>query len=260
MTTAVTPAATPTPTPTPATTPTPKPATAPTAEALGQVLAGPARLRILLELLGGVPLPAGALAARLGLAPSTVSGHLARLADAGLVSVRPDGRRRLASLDRPEVADAVEALSRLAGPGPVTSLTGQHRQAALREARSCYDHLAGRLGVALADLFLTRGWVVDHDGAWTLHGTGVERAATALGVPLTLPVGAHRPAVRSCPDWTERRPHLAGRLGAGTLAAVLAAGWVRRRPHDRALDLTPHGETALERLGLRNGPGAGAGS
>jgi len=233
----------------------PAAATAPTVEELAQVVAEPARLRILLELLGGVPLPAGALAARLGLAPSTVSGHLARLADAGLISVRPDGRRRMASLDRPDVADAVEALSRLTVPDPVSSLTGHHRRAALREARSCYDHLAGRLGVAVADLFLSRGWVIDHDGAWTLPATGVRRAATALGVPLTLPTGGRRPAVRPCVDWTERRPHLAGRLGAAVLASALAAGWVGRRPHDRALDLTPSGRVTLDRLGLRTGRG-----
>ena len=217
---------------------------------LARAVAEPARLLILLELLGGVPLPAGALAARLGLAPSTVSGHLARLAGAGLISVRPQGRHRLAALDRPDVAEAVEALSRLTGLDPVTSLTGHRRRVALREARSCYDHLAGRLGVAVADLFLARGWVVDRDGAWALPATGVPAAAAELGVPLAWPAGGHRPAVRPCPDWTEREPHLAGRLGAAVLAGFLAAGWVRRRPRDRALDLTPAGVSALGRLGL----------
>lgn len=229
---------------------------APTVGAIAQVVAEPVRLRILLELLGGLPLPAGALAARLGLAPSTVSGHLSRLADAGLIDVRRHGRRRLASLDRADVADAVEALTRLAGPDPVTSLSGHHRRVALREARSCYDHLAGRLGVAVADLFLARGWVVDHDGAWTLTATGLADGSATLDVPLLLPAGGHRPAVRPCPDWTERSPHLAGRLGAAVLSAMLTSGWLRRRPHDRALDLSTCGRAALHRLGLRPEPTA----
>ena len=224
---------------------------APTVDALAQAVAEPARLRILLELLGGIPLPAGALAARLALAPSTVSGHLTRLVDAGLITVRPDGRRRLASLDRPDVADAVEALSRLTASDPVTTLRGHHRQTALRQARSCYDHLAGWLGVAVADLFLARGWVTDHDGAWTLIPTGPADSSATLGIPLVLPACGHRPAVRPCPDWTERRPHLAGKLGAAVLAAMLTAGWLHRRPHDRALDLTTHGRARLHQLGLR---------
>ena len=118
-------------------------------EQLEQLVGEPARLRILLELLGGLPLPAGALAARVGLAPSTVSGQLAKLSDAGLITVRQRGRQRLASLDRADVAEAVESLARLTREQPVSSLRAANARTALREARSCYDHLTGRLGVAI---------------------------------------------------------------------------------------------------------------
>jgi DNA-binding transcriptional ArsR family regulator len=209
---------------------------------IAQTVAEPARLRILLELLGGLPLPAGALAARLGLAPSTVSGHLTRLADTGLINVRPHGRRRLASLDRADAADAVEALSRLAGPDPVTSLSGHHRQAALHQARSCYDHPAGRLGVTVTDLFPARGWVVDHDGTWTLTATGVTHASATLDVPLVPPTGCHRPAVRihatrprrpqaaACRHMPTRRGRIGQPSGRG---ADRMPGPRRRRPRRR---------------------------
>ncbi|MGO1482348.1 MAG: ArsR/SmtB family transcription factor, partial [Brachybacterium sp.] len=107
---------------------------------LGSVLSSPRRLRILEELLGGTPLPAGALAARVGLAPSTVSSHLARLSEAGLIRVEHVGRARLARLAHAGVADAVEALVRLSAESPVSSLGGDHRRTAMRTARSCYDH------------------------------------------------------------------------------------------------------------------------
>jgi DNA-binding transcriptional ArsR family regulator len=222
----------------------------PSLDELGQALAEPARLRILFELLGGIPLPAGALAARVGLAPSTVSGHLARLSEAGLITIQQQGRSRLARLDRPDVAEALEALSRLAQQKPVSSLTADKRRTAMREARTCYDHLAGRLGVAVADLFLARGWLIERDGLWVLPHVGVQPCSDTLGIPVTVPEGTSRPAARPCPDWTERRPHVAGLLGAALLTAMLDAGWVSRRTSDRALRINADGSAALIRLGI----------
>jgi DNA-binding transcriptional ArsR family regulator len=217
-------------------------------EDVARVLAEPTRLRILHELLGGVPLPAGALAARVGVAPSTTSAHLARLNDAGLIELRRHGRAHLASLTRPEVAEAVEALVRLAGAPSAHSLHTTKLRTALRMARSCYDHLAGQLGVQMADLAIDQGWVVEHDGIWTVPADGLAVCSTTLGLNLQLPSARSRPAVRPCHDWTERRPHLAGRLGAGLLSAMLDADWLRRRPHDRALALTEPGHAALTML------------
>ena len=132
-------------------------------------LADRTRARMLEELLGGPPLPAGALAARVGVAPSTVSGHLAKLEQAGLITIEANGRRREARLAGPEVAEALEALARIGGDSarPV-GLKQVNGRAALREARSCYDHLAGRAGVALADDLLARGALIERDGAFAV--------------------------------------------------------------------------------------------
>jgi DNA-binding transcriptional ArsR family regulator len=201
-------------------------------------LADRTRARMLEELLGGPPLPAGALAARVGVAPSTVSGHLARLEAAGLVTVATVGRRREAQLAGPHVAEALEALGRVAGEGarPV-GLTAVNARQALREARSCYDHLAGRAGVALADDLLARGALVERDGAFLVPAAAQSHYRETFGVdPAAL--NPRRPLARPCTDWTERRPHLAGALGAALLTAMLDRGWLRRRPDGRALNVT----------------------
>jgi DNA-binding transcriptional ArsR family regulator len=220
----------------------------PSLDELGRVLAEPMRLRVLRELLGGTPLPAGALAARIGVAPSTVSAHLARLADAGLIEIEKVGRAREARLADPSVADAVEGLLRLTSEDSVSSLSAHDRRTALRRARRCYDHLAGELGLAIADRSIAEGWLADHDGAWTFAADDVTVGA-ALGIRVQLPTSA-RPIVRPCMDWTERRPHIAGRLGAAILDGMLHAGWLRRRPDDRALTVTSRGREHFARLGL----------
>lgn len=222
---------------------------------LGRVLGEPARLRILHELFGGTPLPAGALATRLGLAPSTVSAHLAKLQDAGLIHIEQQGRARLASLADPAVAAAVEALLQLSGEASVNSLTGFDRRAAMREARSCYDHLAGRAGVFIAEVALERGWVADTAGTWTLpNGEDVTAIGDGLGLGLALHwQRSARPAVRPCADWTERTPHIAGRLGQSILNAMIDDGWLRRRRDDRALTITAAGKECFTKLGLTSG-------
>lgn len=218
---------------------------------LGMVLAEPARLRILHELFGGIPLPAGALAARLGLAPSTISAHLAKLRDAGLITIEQEGRTRRARLADSTVASAVEGLLQLSDEAPVNSMTTFDRRAAMREARSCYDHLAGRAGVFVADLAVSSGWVEDSDGVWMLpDGDDVSIIAEGLGLPLELRRSS-RPLVRPCADWTERVPHIAGRLGESILNAMIDDGWLRRRRDDRALTVTHRGADRLAALGLR---------
>src|SRR4051794_14164085 len=134
---------------------------------VASLIADRTRARILEELLGGPPLPAGALAVRVGVAPSTVSGHLAKLEAAGIVVVPSRGRRREAEPARPEVAEALEARSRLStGDAKPVGLRAVNGHQALREARSCYDHLAGRAGVALADDLLAHGMLEHRDGAF----------------------------------------------------------------------------------------------
>ncbi len=210
------------------------------------------RARMLEELLAGPPLPAGALAVRVGVAPSTVSGHLARLEAAGLVKVTAAGRRREAQLAGPHVAEALEALRRLAGddPRPI-GLREVNGRAALREARSCYDHLAGRAGVALAADLVSRGALTDD---FTVPAGAESYYRDAFGVDIAALTG-RRPLVRACTDWTERRPHVAGALGAALLTSMLSRGWLSRRPDGRALNVTALGARECPHL-ARGGYGS----
>ena len=189
-------------------------------------LADRTRARMLEELLGGPPLPAGALAARVGVAPSTVSGHLAKLERAGLVTIEANGRRREARLAGPEVAEALEALARIGGDRarPI-GLKQVNGRAALREARSCYDHLAGRAGVALADDLLARGALIQRDGAFVVppdaHAHYIEtlrrrprrrstRAARSRARAPTGPSAARTSPARSAPRSSPRCSTRAG--------------------------------------------------
>ena len=171
------------------------------------------------------------------MAPSTVSGHLVRLERAGLVTIESRGRRREARLAGPQVAEALEALGRVAGdPARPIGLRAVNHHEALREARSCYDHLAGRAGVALADGLLADGALIERDGGFQVPPEAREHDRERFGVdPAEL--RTRRPLVRACTDWTERRPHLAGALGAALLDAMLDQGWLKRRPDGRALNL-----------------------
>ncbi|MDT0156216.1 helix-turn-helix transcriptional regulator [Microbacterium sp. ARD32] len=218
----------------------------PALDQLAQALAEPRRLQILQELLGGVPLPVGALATRIGVAPSTVTSHVSRLLDAGLLDVEQKGRTRLVTIADPAVAEAVEALLRLTGEPAVSSWAASDRRTAMRRARSCYDHLAGDLGIAVADRLVQRGLLDADLGSASVDHTGI---GAELGLELTV-ADSSRPFVRGCLDWTARRPHVAGRLGAALLDAMLTAGWVTRRRDDRSLRITPHGAAELDRLQL----------
>lgn len=219
---------------------------APLLEQLAQALAEPRRLQILQELLGGIPLPVGALAARLGIAPSTTTAHVTRLVGAGLLAVEQQGRSRLVRIADPAVAEAVEAVLRLTGEPPVSSWAASDRRAAMRRARSCYDHLAGDLGIAVADRLVERGLLEEDLGSARVV---VDDIGSALGLSLVV-ASSSRPLVRGCLDWTARRPHVAGRLGAALLEAMLAAGWVARRSDDRSLRITAVGAEHLDQLQL----------
>jgi DNA-binding transcriptional ArsR family regulator len=200
-------------------------------------LADRTRARMLEELLGGPPLPAGALAARVGVAPSTVSGHLQKLERAGLVTITNNGRKREARLAGPHVAEALEALANIAGDTdrPIGLKAVNERQA-MREARSCYDHLAGRAGVALAEQLEDHGALEERDGVFVVPPQAARYYRERFGFD---PAHLHtrRPLVRACVDWTERRPHVAGALGKALLDALLADGSLKRRGDGRALNV-----------------------
>jgi DNA-binding transcriptional ArsR family regulator len=208
--------------------------------AVAALIADPSRAAMLDALTGGEPLTAGALARRAGVAPSTATEHLARLEQGGLVLSERRGRARHVRLAGPQVARALEALAAIAPLKRPAGLRAWQHGEALRAARSCYDHLAGVAGVALADALVARGALEPGDSAFAITPSG-ERELRAFGVDVDAVCGARRATARACLDWSERRPHVAGALGAALLEELLGRHWLRRRPDGRALTLTPAG-------------------
>jgi DNA-binding transcriptional ArsR family regulator len=208
------------------------------------LMGDPTRATMLDALMDGRARPAGELARCAGIAPSTASEHLARLVAGRLLVVEPSGRERRYRLASAEVAEVLEALSRLGSEAPVSSLRAASRSDALRAARTCYDHLAGRFGVAVTEALVARDVLRMRDGSFELSEDG-EVFLAELGVDVAGARARKRVFARACLDWSERRPHLAGALGAALADAVLEHGWVRRRPNDRALSVTPAGVDAL---------------
>lgn len=216
---------------------------------IGRALATPARSVFLNLLLDGTSRPAGELAQAAGVSASTASEHLAVLVEVGLVRCTPQGRRRFYRLADDSVAAALEALGVLADPTPVTGYRRSRQAEHLSEARFCYDHVAGRLGVALAGAWVEAGWLAGRD-VLALTAAG-EDGFRALRVDVDAAVAARRPTTRACPDWTERRPHLAGALGAAVGRRFLEAGWLVRHRSGRGLTVTESGQAELRgRWGL----------
>jgi len=215
--------------------------------AVGALLAEPARAKVLLALLDGRALPASLLASEAGIAASTASHHLSRLVDAGLITVASRGRHRYFTLEGAQVAELIEAVARVAPRQPIRSLRQGTRAHALRYARSCYDHLAGRLGVAVTDAFKERGLLVASEGVGymiTTQGTGT---LAQLGIDARA-----GDVVRGCLDWTEQRDHIGGGIGRALLSRLLELGWLTRDERTRALHLTDSGRTDLPlQLGLQ---------
>lgn len=186
---------------------------------------------------------AGELAQAAGVSASTASEHLGVLVEAGLVSCEAHGRHRYYSLAGPQVATALEALGALADAAPASGYRRSRQAQYLAAARFCYDHLAGGLGVALADAWTRQGWLGDRE-VLTLTETGAE-GLRAIGVDVDGAVQARRATTRACLDWTERRPHLAGALGAAVGSRFLEAGWVVRHRSGRGLDVTQAGHAFI---------------
>lgn len=205
---------------------------------VASLIADPARANMLSALMAGIALTAGDLARAGGITPQTASGHLARLVDAEIVAVEKQGRHRYYRLVSPEIAQAMELLSVAATSGPHRYHRPGPKDAALRRARTCYDHIAGCLGVALADAMKARGYAELADGAASVTPEGM-RFLDAFGADFG---GGRRPLCRACLDWSERRYHLAGRVGAALLSRSLDLGWVQRVPAGRTLLVTKAGQ------------------
>ncbi|MGC4112126.1 MAG: winged helix-turn-helix domain-containing protein [Nocardioides sp.] len=219
--------------------------------AVGALLGNPSRAAMLDALMTGRALTAGELARSAGVSPATASEHLARLREGGLVEVVAQGRHRYHRLASPEVGAALESLSHIAPAKPVTTLRQSSRARSLAEARTCYDHIAGRCGVALHDGLVGRGWLVPAPGGYAVADRGVE-GLLAWGVDVSAARAARRSFARPCLDWTERREHLAGALAAALLNTLVDGPepWFARRSDDhRGLRVTELGRTRLIGLG-----------
>ncbi|WNO75497.1 MULTISPECIES: ArsR/SmtB family transcription factor [unclassified Streptomyces] len=215
--------------------------------ALAALLADETRASFLLALLDGRAWTAGELARHARVAPSTTSEHLGKLVAGGLLAEERQGRHRYVRLADDRVAHLVEELAGYTDPGsrPAPRTLGAAGAAsAMARGRTCYDHLAGRLGIAVTEAMTARGLLRQDTGfALTPQGVGW---FDALGLPLR-PRGK-RPLVRSCLDWTERKPHLAGAAGSALCRHALDSGWCVRIGSERAVKVTADGERAFSEL------------
>jgi len=207
---------------------------------------------MLLALMDGRALTASELAGVAGVTPQTASGHLSQMVRAGLLAPERQGRHRYFRLASAAVAQMVESLMQVASQlePPRRALVTGPRDKALRTARTCYDHIAGRLGVALADALVAGGHAELGPDAGEVTERGFAFLA-GVGIDLAPQPGARRTGrvlCRPCLDWSERRPHLAGRLGAALCVHSLEAGWIRRGDAARVLTITPKGRTAFREI------------
>jgi len=214
------------------------------------LLAEPARAALVLAVMEDGALPASELAARARIAPSTASQHLARLVEGGFLATSKNGRHRYYRLAETAVAEAVEALAIVAPQPRPRTLREVTRSELLREARTCYDHLAGRLGVALAAALERKGMLVRDMDTYELGPKAKSRLAP-LGIDLGTLAQGRRPLVRGCLDWSERELHVAGALGAALTERLFELGWIERRETNRSVAVTAEGRELLRsRLGV----------
>ncbi|MER7451433.1 winged helix-turn-helix domain-containing protein [Nocardia beijingensis] len=220
--------------------------------ALAALLADRTRAGICLALVDGRAWTAGELARYTGVAPSTATEHLDRLRDGGLVVEHRQGRHRYVRLAGPQVADLLEAMVAHLGPpaAPATGLRTATVAAALARGRTCYDHLAGRLGVAITDAMTARG-LLRGDSGFALTESGSAWFSESMGVDPVALRATRRPIVRPCLDWTERRVHLGGAAGAQLCRRMTELAWLERVGSGRAVRVTALGEAGLaDTLGI----------
>jgi DNA-binding transcriptional ArsR family regulator len=206
----------------------------------------PARANMLAALMDGRALTASELAYRGRVTPQTASAHLAKLTESHLLTVAKQGRHRYFRLASPLVGRMLEGIMAVAAIDPPR----RHRppspkDAALRQARTCYDHLAGRVGVALADALAAQGHVVLGEDGGSVTDSGAD---FLQGIGIELQASPRRCFCRPCLDWSERRPHLAGMLGTALAATAFDRGWIERLRDTRAVAVTPRGEAAMSAL------------
>ena len=208
------------------------------------------RAQMLLTLLGGTPQSGSALAESAGISRSLASAHLKKLVAGGLVRAQPSGRQQLYSIASAPVADVLEILILLAPATKVRSLGDATRAKSLRWARMCYDHLAGAVGVSVTEALLGRGLLRERDGTYLMAPGGAAEFG-GFGIDVDRLERRTRPLLRPCLDWSERRYHLAGRLGAALTSSLVTRGWITTREASRIVTVTQAGQAGLrEWLGI----------
>jgi DNA-binding transcriptional ArsR family regulator len=209
------------------------------------LIGDPTRAAILGGLMDGRALPASELAYMARVSPQTVSSHLAKLVEGNLLSVDNQGRHRYYRLASSEVAQALEILGTIAPPVKVRSLRQSDRLEKVRIARTCYDHLAGKLGVSVTEGLISRGLICLMNGEYIVTEGGKDWFQR-LGIDYQSPRKSRRIFARPCLDWSERRHHIAGKLGSEIALRFFELGWIRKLPDTRAVQITEIGQRKLE--------------
>ncbi|CAH2398812.1 ArsR/SmtB family transcription factor [Mesorhizobium ventifaucium] len=214
---------------------------------IASLVGDPARANMLTALMGGTALTASELALEAGVSLPTASSHLSKLMEGGLLTLASQGRHRYYGLAGPQVAGMIETITGVAAAvGPQRVRPGP-RDAAMRVARVCYDHLAGAQAVAMLDRLVARQVLLRDDKEIRL---GPSAAAHFAGIGIDVESKARRPVCRACLDWSVRRTHLAGTLGAAILDKILLEKWARREKDSRAVIFSPMGKQAFEKVFL----------
>jgi DNA-binding transcriptional ArsR family regulator len=213
---------------------------APAISEVAALVGNPARANVLMALLDGRALTASELAYAAGVSPQTASGHLAKMTEARLLALTKQGRHSYYRLASPQVGRMLEGIMAVAVDGPTRYQPRWRGEEELRTARTCYDHLAGRLSVALADTLTARNQVVLTEDGGMVTPAG-EEFLRGFGLDMHRLGRGHRAFCRPCLDWSERRPHLAGAVGAALAARCFDLGWIARVRDTRALKIPPDG-------------------
>ncbi|OIA98645.1 transcriptional regulator [Paenibacillus sp. LC231] len=205
------------------------------------------RAAILTVLLDGRYHPASELAYMANIKPQTASFHLSKMVAANLVTVEQQGRHRYYGIQNQEVAQIMETLLSITPPAEIRSLNQAAENEALRQARTCYDHLAGKLGIQLTNSLLSAGVLSEVEDQFTVTEKG-EGFFKAFQVDLCRVKRKRRSFTHRCLDWSERRHHLAGALGHALLERLLELHWIQRVPNTRAIKITPEGKKGLQEI------------
>ncbi len=214
----------------------------------------PTRAQILLALMGGEALPASELAYRAGITPQTASSHLSKLVDGELITMTKNGRHRYYALKSHTIAELIESLLLIAPMTKQIKPRPSKISPELCYARTCYDHLAGRLGVTVTESLIDKGYITVDDDKYTVTETGAIWFET-MEIDLDVLRKKRRKFAFTCLDWSERKYHIGGALGSAIASKFLESGWVKRHKQNRSLIVTHIGHIQLrEQLGIRLDP------